>query len=102
MGLFSSSKGIDYEKELKNSNKYCEIIYSSTYQDDNGKIEYEIAQRIRNGRLIKDIKFSVDERSSRVLLLYDYEAEEKRRQQQELEKNNSGDAWSQKLENDKK
>lgn len=92
MGLFSKSNINNYNKI--NTHKYCEQI--------SGDLEYEIAKRIRDGRLIKDIKFVNNGSTSIGFILYDYEAEEKRRQQQELEKNNSGDVWSRKLENDKK
>ncbi|WP_288218030.1 hypothetical protein [uncultured Fusobacterium sp.] len=62
------------KKEKNRDTTYCEVLRCNTRYD----LEESLSKRIREGRVIKDLKLTNQEQSLVLLILYDHEAESKK------------------------
>lgn len=62
------------KKEKNRDTTYCEVLRCNTRYD----LEERLNKRIREGRVIKDLKLTTQEQSLVLLILYDHEAESKK------------------------
>lgn len=62
------------KKEKNRETTYCEVLRCNTRYD----LEESLSKRIREGRVIKDLKLTTQEQSLVLLILYDHEAESKK------------------------
>lgn len=62
------------KKEKNRDTTYCEVLRCNARYD----LEESLSKRIREGRVIKDLKLTTQEQSLVLLILYDHEAESKK------------------------
>ncbi|WP_101474905.1 hypothetical protein [Fusobacterium sp.] len=62
------------KKEKNRDTTYCEVLRCNTRYD----LEESLSKRMREGRVIKDLKLTTQEQSLVLLILYDHEAESKK------------------------